>query len=245
MSRKPGRRDALLLLASASVPVAAHAQGSVLPPAAPPAVPPVTLPVAPPVIAPPHPVAPVSAIDKSKLYYVFFDQTIDVNSMRALRRQLTNLSEAGVPEITLVLDSPGGQIEPMLVTYSFILSLPTKINTHAQGFVQSAAAYLFLAGQDRSADRFGRFGFHPTQALITGLMGEEQIHERSEIFDTMTDVLTQICHDRTSLPDSEIARFNHELVYYTAEQARSYRVVQTVADLRIPGDGKAKILMIE
>ena len=187
----------------------------------------------------------MTAIDKSKSYYVFFDQNIDVNSMRALRRQLATLTEAGVPEITLVIDSAGGQIEPMLITYSFILALPTKINTHAQGFVQSAAAYLFLAGHDRSADHYARFAFHPTQAPMSGLMGEEQIHERSAMFDTVSDVLAQICHDRTSLPDSEIARFNRELVYYTAEQARTYGVVQSVADLRIPGDGKAKMLFLD
>jgi ATP-dependent protease ClpP protease subunit len=249
MSRHRGRRDALLFLASAGIPVAARAQGSVLQPETTPTIPPATPAppaVTPPVVAPPRPSAPpAAAIDKSKSYYVFFDQNIDVNSMRVLRRQLANLTEAGVQEITLVIDSAGGQIEPMLITYSFILALPTKINTHAQGFVQSAAAYLFLAGHDRSADHYARFAFHPTQALVTGMMGEAQIHERSEAFNTVTDVLTQICHDRSSLPDAEITRFNRELVYYTAEQAKDYGVVQTVADLRVPGDGKARMLFMD
>jgi membrane-bound ClpP family serine protease len=158
MKQHPGRRDALLWLASASIPAAAHAQGSILPaepaPASPPATSPVTPPavtppnVTPPAVTPPRP-APVATsagpIDKSKAHYLFFDQSIDVNSMRALRRELANLAEAGVSEITLVLDSPGGQVEPMLITYSFIQALPAKIKTHAQGFVQSAASFAMPA----------------------------------------------------------------------------------------------------
>jgi ATP-dependent protease ClpP protease subunit len=251
MYRNPGRRSALLLLASAGIPTALRAQGSLLPPETTPAAPPPTLPATPAptttvTASPPHPASlPASAIDKTKSYYVFFDQNIDVNSMRALRRQLANLAEAGVSEITLVLDSAGGQIEPMLITYSFILALPTKINTHAQGFVQSAATLLFLAGQDRSADRYARFAFHPSQAPISGLMGEEQIRERAAAFATIGDVMAQICRDRTSLTDAEIARFGKELVYYTAEEARNSGVVQTVADLRIPGEGKSKILFMD
>jgi hypothetical protein len=34
------------------------------------------------------------------------------------------------------------------------------------------------------------------------------------------------------------------MVIYTAEQARAYGVVQTVSDLRIPGEGKAKIILL-
>ena len=187
---------------------------------------------------------PVTAIDKTKSYYLFFEGSIDVASMLALRRQLTNLTEAGVSDITLVIDSAGGQIEPMLITYSFIRALPTKVNTHAQGFVQSAASVLFLAGQERSADRTARFTFHPSQAPVSGLMSGEQIHERASASDVVSDVLAQICRDRTSLPASEIAKFAREMVIYTAEQARAYGVVQTVSDLRIPGEGKAKIILL-
>lgn len=246
MPRQPSRRGALLLLAGAVIPAVARAQGTPLvPPVTPPTIPPITSPVAP-QTGPPRPIPlPATAIDKTKVYYVFFDQTLDVASMRTLRRQLATLVEAGVSEITLVIDSPGGQLEPTLITYSFILALPARINTHAQGFVQSAATLLYLAGQARSADRGARFLFHPSQALVTGLMDEKQVLERAQSFDIVKSVVTQIYHDRTTLPASETERFEHDTVVYTAEQARTFGVVQTVADLRIPGDGKAKILFLD
>jgi len=245
MNCNPTRRRALLFVASAGIATVAQAQTSPpVPPAPAPAIPPVTSPSAPAAAPPPAPIVPVTSIDKTKSYYLFFEGSIDVASMLALRRQLTNLTEAGVSEITLVIDSAGGQIEPMLITYSFIRALPTKVNTHAQGFVQSAASVLFLAGQDRSADRNVRFVFHPSQLPVSGLMNGEQIHERASASEVVSDSLAQICRDRTSLPASEIAKFAREMVVYTAEQARAYGVVQTVSDLRIPGEGKAKIILL-
>lgn len=254
MISRPDRRSALFLLAGAAVPMVARAE---VPPATAPAVPsfnpPVPAPAAPipslpapaTTIARPAPAAPAAAIDKTKSYYLFFDQNIDVASMRTLRRQLTNLVEAGVTEITLVLDSPGGLVEPMLVTYSFILALPAKINTHAAGFIQSAATILYLAGQERSADRSARFVFHPSQSQVIGVMNEDQVRERMTGFDTIGDVMTQIYHDRTTLPVAEIDHFTHGLVVYTAEQARTFGIVHTVADLRIPAREKAKIMFLD
>ncbi len=259
MPRHPSRRGALLLLAGAAVPTLARAQGTpanpapvIPPPTVPspaiptPTVPHLPLPGVPPISAAPRPaLTPGSPIDKTKAYYLFFDQQIDVASMRTLRRQLTTLVEAGVTDITLVIDSPGGQVEPTLITYSFILALPARIATHAQGFVQSAATLLFLAGQDRSADRYARFVFHPTQSVVNGVMAEQQIRERVAAFDEVVDVMTQIYHDRTTLSPADIERFTRETVVYTAEQARAAGVVQTVADLRIPGDNKSRILFLD
>jgi ATP-dependent protease ClpP protease subunit len=244
MTQLPSRRSALLLLAGAAMPAVARAQDPTTGPQATPPVPPVASPAPPPVNPIRPPPAPITAIDKTKAYYVFFDQPIDVASMRTMRRQLATLVEAGVSDITLVLNSPGGLIEPMLITYSFILALPAKINTHAQGFVQSAATLLFLAGQERSADRNARFLFHPSQSPVSGVMSEQQIHERLTAFDVIADVMAQIYRDRSNLTPAEITRFAHEEVIYTADQALASGVVQKVADLRIPGEGKAKIMFL-
>ena len=267
MTRNPGRRDTLMFLAGVALPSLGWpglgqaqeqpAVPQVTPPVAPPAVPapsteapapssppPTSLPAPtpPPAQAVRRPPPPPAAIDRTKSYYVFFDQNIDVASMRSLRRQLTTLVEAGVSDITLVIDSAGGLLEATLITYSFIRALPARINTHAQGYVQSAATILFLAGQERSADRNVRFLFHPSRSPINGLMDEQQVRESLMGMSTVRDVVGEIYRDRTSLSDQEIDRFSRETAIYTAAQALAAGVIQTVADLRIPGDGKARIL---
>ena len=246
-----GRRSAVAGLAAAAMPWRASAQES---PPAPQVTPPLTPQVTPP--APPAPIPqaalpprpptpPVTAIDRTKIYYVFFEQMIDVNSMRALRRQLAALVEAGVTQITLVLNSPGGQIDPMLVTYSFIRALPATINTHAQGFVASAATVLFLAGQERSADRTARFLFHPSSAAVLGTFTEQQLHDRINQYNNVEQVFTAIYQDRTKLTDQQVRQFAREEVIFTAAQAQEAGIVETVADLKLPGGNTARMLFLD
>lgn len=236
-----GRRRGLLLLAGAACPGLAQAQETT--PATTPSPPP--QPVAPPVPPARPPVPSTAPYDRSKVYYLFFDQTIDVASMRALRHRLTDLVEAGVSEITIVISSTGGLLNPMLLTYSFIRSLPARINTHAQGYVMSAASALFLAGEQRTMDRNAWFMFHPSTFPVSGTLSEQQLHESLLQIDAVGAAVTQIYLDRTNFTQADIERFGREEVVYTAAQAREHGVVQTVADLRIPGDGKAKLLFLD
>ncbi len=248
MTTSLGRRAAVSVLAGAAVPWRAWAQESrPIPQATPPVAPQIAPPPAPPAVAPASvpPRPPAAAIDRTKIYYVFFEQAIDVNSMRALRRQLATLVEAGVTQINLVIDSQGGQIDPMLVTYSFIRALPATVNTHAQGFVQSAATVLFLAGQTRTADRTARFLFHPSSTSMAGLMTEQQLRDRSSEVNAVAQVLGAIYQDRTRLTSDQVSRFAREEVILTAEQAQAAGFVEAVADLRMPGGDMARMLFLD
>jgi ATP-dependent protease ClpP protease subunit len=230
------RRRLLLLLGSALMPYPVRADGT-SPPAE------VISPAAPP--APARPAAPAAgAIDKTKSYYLFFEQTIDAASMKALRKQLVTLVEAGVAEITIVMASPGGLLFPALTTYSFIASLPANIDTHAQGFVASAATVLFLAGRRRSADRSAGFVFHPSLTTVQGSFNEQQMREQLAFMGDVQGSVARIYRERTRLADADIERFQRETVIYSAEQARELDIVQTVEDLRIQGE-RSKILFVE
>ncbi len=241
MSRRHemGRRTAVLAGVAASLSMPRLGRAQTLPSVVTP--PPVTAPT-----APARPSTPVTTgIDKTKIYYLFFEQTIDVNSMRALRRQLAALVEAGVSQIVLVINSTGGNVLQSLITYSFIRSLPARIDTHAQGIVASAANELFLAGEERSADRSARFIFHPGQALIPGLLNEEQIHEQLVQLDSLADMIDQIYHERTTFSEADIQSFERGQVIYTADQAKQNGIIQTIADLKVPGGQTAKILFLD
>jgi ATP-dependent protease ClpP protease subunit len=190
------------------------------------------------------PVAP-NGIDPTKAYFLFFDTVIDPATTKRLRQQLITLVEGGVSNITLVLSSPGGQVDATMQTYGLIRALPARINTHAQGFISSSATVLFLAGEERSADATARFLFHPPSSIApAGSIDAQQVRDRLAGFQEVTDVLDQVYRSRTSLPQSEIERFNHEAVVYTAEQARGYGIVGQVADLHIPPN-TSKIILLD
>ncbi len=258
--RMLGRRGALAALAGIA-PALARAQAAPTPAPDPAQTPQTTTPQTPtpqtitlptpqaapavPPPSPPRPAGPAAPIDPAKAYYLFFDQTIDVNSMHALRRQLATLVEAGVSQITLVINSPGGLVSQVLITYSFIRSLPATINTHAVGLVASAGNVLFLAGEHRSADRSARFLFHPSTVSLLGTLNGSQLKEKVTQDEAIEGMLTQIYRDRTALTDEDIQRFGRGEVIYTAEQAQHLGIAQDVADLKLPGGQAARILFLD
>jgi len=236
------RRRALLLLGGALLPLSARADDPAPAPAEPaaPAPPP---PAA--AAAPPTRRSSAGGIAKSKSYYLFFEQGIDVASMKALRKELATLVEAGVTDITIVLSSAGGLLFPALNAYSFIRALPATINTHALGLVASAATVLFLAGQRRSTDRNAHFLFHPSQSIVPGTVNEQQMHDQLAVMDDVEAAVAQIYRERTKLTDADIQRSRHDTVVFDADQARELDIVQDVADLHIPGGQQGKIVFIE
>lgn len=204
--------------------------------------------------APPMPTAPAAvppprltpaAIEAGKHYFVFFNQSITTASMRTLDRQLVTLIEGGVTHVTLVLNSPGGSVYETLTAYSLIRALPARIDTHAVGFVASAATTLFLAGETRTADRHARFLFHPTQTSFNGASTAQDTRDRLAMFGTINGVVSDIIHDRTTVPREEVERFERQEVFYTAQQALEAGIIQEITDLRIPGDGQARTMFLD
>lgn len=228
MTRLVLLRRAVLL---AMLPAAALAQPA--PPSSP----------APATAPPPRPTP--AAIEAGKHYFVFFNQSITTASMRTLDRQLVTLIEGGVTHVTLVLNSPGGSVSETLTAYSLIRALPARIDTHAVGFVASAATTLFLAGQTRTADRNARFLFHPTQTAFNGSSTAQDTRDRLAMFSTLNGLVSDIIHDRTTVPRDEVERFERQEVFYTAQQALEAGIVQEVTDLRIPGEGQARTLFLD
>ncbi len=243
------RRRALVLLGSALLPLPARGEVTAPPPAEAPPAPAVAPPAPAPAVAP----APVArpargnaeAVDRSKSDHLFFEQAIDANSMKALRKELTRIVEAGVTDITIVMSSSGGQLFPALNAYSFIRALPATIDTHALGLVASAAAVLFLAGARRSADRNAHFLFHPSQSTVPGTVNEQQLQEQLAVLEDVEAAVAQIYRERTKLSDADIQRMQRGTVAFDAERAKELDIVQDVADLRIPGEQKAKIIFVE
>ncbi|MGD0639919.1 MAG: ATP-dependent Clp protease proteolytic subunit [Roseiarcus sp.] len=244
-----GRRRALALLGGVMAPALASAQES---PVAPTPTPTPT-PTFPPITFAPRPTpAPafssgsaLGPVDKEKAYFLFFQQNIDLQTVKTLRGYLVALVEGGVKEIAIVISSNGGLLTPALQLYSLILSLPVKIKTHAQVFVGSAANILYLAGAERSTDANAKFLFHPSQTPIFGVFNSPQFEDQLRMMNESDEVLEQIYRDRTKLPDVEIKRFQHETVVYSAAKAVEFGIAQRIGELSIPGDGKAKLVFVE
>ncbi len=252
-----GRRRAMLLLGGALAPTLALADEPATSPAPPIVTPPVVTPTLPLQTVLPRPVAPtpgiasaspanaLGPIDKTKAYFLFFQQNIDLLTMKTLRNYFVALIEGGVTDITLVVSSSGGLVVPALQMYSLIQSLPAKVKTHGQGFVQSAANILFLAGRERSADANVKFLFHPSQSQVFGAFSGPQLEDQLHLANDAEDAQAQIYLERTRLPEADVKRFKRETIVYDTAHALEYGIIQSIGDMQIPGEQRAKLVFVE
>ena len=95
---------------------------------------------------------------------------IDAESVYSLTRQMRYLesqdSEAG---ITLLINSPGGEVSSGLALYDVMKSLSCPVRTVCLGTAASMAAILFAAGAQRDILPHGRVMIH--DPLISGGVG--------------------------------------------------------------------------
>lgn len=102
-----------------------------------------------------------------KKAYINFRAQVRKESIDMLMGQLGNLITQGFDDITLIVSSTGGQVQPALDFYDFAKKLPIALSTYALGQVASAAIVVYCAADNRSAHDRAKF-------LIHGIRGQYQ-----------------------------------------------------------------------
>jgi len=95
-----------------------------------------------------------------KKAYISFRAKVHKESVDMLMRELGNLVAKGFDDITIMVSSPGGQVQPSLDFYDFARKLPIKLSTHAFGRVASAAVVIYCVGSERTAHSRTKFLIH-------------------------------------------------------------------------------------
>jgi ATP-dependent protease ClpP protease subunit len=108
--------------------------------------------------------------------------------------QISAIFEHGGSErpITLVIDSPGGDVHSCLGMVDIIRNLPCKVNTVATGIAASAAMVLFAAGNGtRKMSKHSFLMYHWCQiSWLSGNSGD--IQNQAVFMESLTDKLTTV-----------------------------------------------------
>lgn len=234
------RRLAAMSMAGVLSPMAGKAQTTdqAIPTTAPPIANPLATVAATPATAP-----VLGAIDKAKPYILYFQRSIDLLSAKHLRDTLVKLVDADVDNITLVVNSPGGLVAPTLQLYSLIQSLPVQIKTYGQSMVASSATILFLAGEQRTADKNTSFWLHAMSGPLITQINSSQFDEQMRLIHDQEASFDRIYKERTKIPPEDLAKIKRETIYYDASSALKYGIVSEVAPLKLPA--KAKLVFFD
>jgi ATP-dependent Clp protease protease subunit len=174
---------------------------------------------------------------------VFLGTPIDDNVGNLIMAQLLHL-EAENPErdINLYINSPGGDVSPLLAIYDTMQYVRSDVSTICMGQAASAAAVLLLAGAKgkRLALPHSRVTLHQLQGGAEGQASDVEI-QAAEISRTRR-LLEGLIAEHTGQPLERVAEDTDREFILTADEAAEYGVVDEVIAERAVAPGLDKVV---
>ena len=153
---------------------------------------------------------------------IFLTDIVDSDSMEAIIKQLMYLHRDNPDEeITLYINSPGGEVQSGLVVYDFMKLIPTPIRTVCIGTAASMGAILFLAGDKRVMMPNSRIMIHdpaPGGGSMAGMKPAE-MEETLAALKKCQKVTTDIISKVTGRPEKDVRRKTKKDSFFNAEEA--------------------------
>ena len=173
---------------------------------------------------------------------VFLGHAIDDDVANLVIAQLLFL-EAEDPEkdVALYINSPGGAITAGLAIYDTMQYVRPDVSTICLGQAASMAAWLLAAGArgKRLALPNSRIMIHQPMGGIHGQATDIDIHAREIL--KLRERMNEILALHTGNSAEQVARDTERDYYLSAEEAKGYGIVDTVAsrrvDVKLDGDG--------
>lgn len=121
---------------------------------------------------------------------------ITEESIVQMRNVILSQSEP-INHLQLNISSLGGNVTPSIVGYNFLKKLPFPITTHNLGEVTSAAILLYLAGNERTAEKVSKFVMHSIKCSMNGDITYSQLHECMQSINADIDNYALIVNQET------------------------------------------------
>ena len=148
----------------------------------------------------------------------FFDEVSDASVCEAIKHIDYIEGIKKYTGITIILNSPGGDIYNGLALYDRIRNCKKVVTIVGTGFVASMAFIIYLAGDKRICTKNARFLNHQARMEISGRVADIKI-EQAEIT-LMEDLCVDIIAERTLLT---IKKLKHDTkvgdVYISSQEA--------------------------
>lgn len=144
-----------------------------------------------------------------------------------LAAQLMALDAESAEDVTLYINSPGGDAAGMFAVYDVIQLMRAKVNTTCVGLAASAGAFLLATGTGvRAATPNARIMIHQPSGGAQGQASDIQIQARQIAY--LRERQNQILAERTGKPVDQIARDVDRDFWMSADEAVEYGLVDEV-----------------
>lgn len=166
---------------------------------------------------------------------IFFAESINADSSNELIKKLMYLEhEDNTREITLYINSPGGEVISGLAVYDYIGLMKSPVRTVCIGMAASMGAILFLAGNRREMLPHTRLMIHDPSYGHNDIGGRKP-HEIQREVDKLMETresLASIIAEKTNKPKELIYAITMEDTYYSAEEAVNFGLATGIVSKR-------------
>ena len=156
---------------------------------------------------------------------IFLTEEVNPETSNELIKQLMYLErQDSGKEITLYINSPGGEVISGLAVYDLISLMKSPVRTVCTGTAASMGAILFLAGEKREMLPHTRLMIHDPSfsgSSIGGKKSHELRHELEKL-DEVREALAKIIAEKTGRPLEEIYDVTSDDTFYSAEEAIAF-----------------------
>lgn len=156
---------------------------------------------------------------------IFLTEEVNAETSNELIKQLMYLErQDSGKEITLYINSPGGEVISGLAVYDLISLMKSPVRTVCTGTAASMGAILFLAGKKREMLPHTRLMIHDPSfggGSIGGKKSHELRHELEKL-DEVRAALAKIIAEKTGRPLEEIYDVTSDDTFYSVEEAITF-----------------------
>lgn len=176
---------------------------------------------------------------------IFLGTPIDDQIANLVCAQLLHLeSENPDRDISLYINSPGGDINALFAIYDTMQYIRPEINTICFGQAASAAAVLLAAGTPgkRLALPHSRILIHQPYAGAQGQVSDIEIASRE--IQRLKTALEELLAQHTGQPVDKISSDTDRDFVMTAQEAKEYGIIDVVIDTRDHVDNSGPITAV-
>lgn len=168
--------------------------------------------------------------------FVSFSAEINPHTTESLLAVLAQQANANVPEVYLLLSTPGGSVMNGMNIYNIMRAMPFKLTVHNVGNVDSIGNAIFLAGETRYACEHSTFMFHGVAMNTTGPVSLNAQAFREHLASVSADEkrIGSIIEQRTNLGHRQVTALFREQRTKDAAYAVGCGIVHEIRDVEIP-----------
>ena len=172
----------------------------------------------------------MSKSPKTKKSYINFSVPVTVRSVQQLFQIIQSKLRSGTTTFTILISSPGGQVNAGITAYNFLMGIPAEVITHNTGQVDSIGVVIYCAGSKRYCSPNTRFLIHgigfdakPGQRFTESLVGEKLESLKQDRI-TISEIIS--LNSKRSLEEVEKDMFKG--VVWTPKQAIDYGLAHEI-----------------